>query len=112
MIHPSLKSMAAPWGFLFCSELELSMGANVAKQWSLLCWHRTALTVPLSSAEQTLPGWWAPVPVPPLPTSLLTLLHVHVLLPGSPRAQRWANHDSSMAQTRGSTGGAFFVSLH
>lgn len=56
------------------------MGANTARQWGLLCWHHTALTVPLGNAGQTPPGQWALVPVPPLPTSLLAPLHVHVLL--------------------------------
>lgn len=87
MIHPSLKSAAAPQGFPLHSQWD------VAPRWSRqrgqmqlgggvwLCWHHATLGVLLSATGQTPPGRWALVLVPPLPTSLLTPLHVHVLLP-------------------------------
>lgn len=86
-IHPSLKSVAAPQGFPLhsqwdvdprwsCQWGQMQLGGGV---W--LCWHHATLSVLLSAAGQTPPGRWALVLVPPLPASLLTPLHVHVLLP-------------------------------
>lgn len=83
----------------------------MTRQWGLRHWHHIALVVPLGTAGQTPLGRWTPVPVPPLPASLLTPLHVHVLLPRppahpEPRGGQTVKH-FSMAQTRGSTGAVF-----
>lgn len=111
-IHGCSPGVSPPLAGGCRSSPELSMGANAAGRRGLPRWHHAALTVPLGTAGQTLPGRWAPVPVLPCPPHRLPCCMCMCCSPGAPPAQRWANREALLhgSGTRVHGGKFFFMS--